>query len=300
MTEIKDCEIIKDLLPGYVENLLSSAGTDAVDAHLSGCPSCRRICEELKEASTELPSPRERLALDGFRKLKKRTRRLKILAVSSLTLVLSAVFSVFLMLFVIGEPAGTSWIDAVSCVYDEASDSLTVSGRAANLNIRKVVWEVSDQDSTDIHVLVYEAEALPFTSETHDFSITIPDIRGRNVSLACPNYDRMQIYSWTDDHYELVEDLKEKIYQKVASLNSETDILYCRPEIQEKDGSEWIAFSVDHVTGEDASWWYYGDRMVTDGDLEPAGYEVWVTLEEPHEIWIYNYTNGTFQRNDSM
>lgn len=299
MTEIKDCDIIKDLLPGYAENLLSKAGTDAVDHHLANCPACCRIYRELKEEPKEISSPQERTALDGFRKLRRRTRHLKILAASSLALILTAVFCGFCMLFLIGRPAGTSWIDAVSCSYDEENDSLTVSGHANNLNIQKVVWENNDQDNDNINVLVYEVESLPFLSETHDFSITIPDIRGRNVYLACPNYDRFPIYNWENDHYQLVEEMKEMIYQQVASLDKESYILYFHP-IEEKDGRDWMVFSIDHVVGEGAAWWYYGDRMVTDGDLEPVGSEVWVTLDEPHEVWIYDYTAGTFQRNDSM
>lgn len=292
-TTIHNCDIIRDLLPGYLEHLLSDAGEQAVKKHLNGCPDCRKICEEMKKEAPEAgPSPEDQCALDGFRKIRRHTRHLKLLAAGTLILMLMGVLSGFLMLFVIGKPAGTSWIDSVSCSYDNSTDSLTIQGHAQNLNIRKVLWEEDASDETMINILVYEAEALPFTSETHDFTITVPGIKGRDVCLACPNYDRSRIYSWRDDHYELIEQMEEAIRREIGTFDPERNLLTCYPRIYDKDGRKWLTFHVDCVTGENASWWHWGDKIVTDGDLEPTGYEIWVSLSEPRRILFYDYRNG--------
>ena len=292
-TTIHNCEIIRDLLPGYAEQLLSRSGMQAVRDHLDRCPDCQKIHEQMqKEVLETTPSLEDRRALDGFRKIRRRTRHLKLLAAGTLILMLSGVLCGFLMLFVIGKPAGTSWIDFASCSYDEETDSLTIQGHAGNLNIQKVLWEEDDSENTLINVLVYETEALPFTAETHDFTITIPDIKGRDVCLACPNYDRTRIYSWRDDHYELIEQMEEAIRREIDTFDPERNILYCYPYIYDKDGRKWPTFHADRVTGENASWWYWGDRIVTDGDLEPTGYEIWVSLSEPRQILFYDYRNG--------
>ena len=45
MKEIVSCEIIKDLLPNYVENILSNEGNKFVKNHIEGCSSCRKEYE---------------------------------------------------------------------------------------------------------------------------------------------------------------------------------------------------------------------------------------------------------------
>lgn len=45
MKEIVSCEIIKDLLPNYVERVLSNDGNEFVKDHIEGCSSCRKEYE---------------------------------------------------------------------------------------------------------------------------------------------------------------------------------------------------------------------------------------------------------------
>lgn len=49
------CDIIRDLLPLYAEDLCSQDSRRLVEAHLAGCPDCRAALEELKEKPA--PSP---------------------------------------------------------------------------------------------------------------------------------------------------------------------------------------------------------------------------------------------------
>lgn len=44
----KDCEIIKDLLPNYVENLVSETTKEYVEQHISNCSECREILDNMK------------------------------------------------------------------------------------------------------------------------------------------------------------------------------------------------------------------------------------------------------------
>lgn len=297
MTEIKNCAIIRDLLPGYIEQLLSNDGKAAVTAHLADCPQCRQIYSDMKEGTNE--STTDQPALDGFKKIRRRTRRLKWIAASTLTLIFGALITEFLLFFVIGKPASTHLLDSISCTYDNASGSLTIEGRAENLNICKVVWETDSEEDFLINVLVYERASLPFVSETHDFALTIPDAEGYDVCIACPNYDRTKIYSWRNDHYKQIDQMEEAIFCEFPSLNPEKDILSCRPGIHTANNMNWLVFSVDHLIGENASWWYWGDKLVTDGELEPAGYDIWVSLEQPYQIQI-EYWNETAQKDGPM
>ena len=50
--EIK-CEIIRDLLPLYVEELTSKESSEAVSEHLKICAECRKEYEEMKSGETK-------------------------------------------------------------------------------------------------------------------------------------------------------------------------------------------------------------------------------------------------------
>jgi predicted anti-sigma-YlaC factor YlaD len=48
------CEIIRDLLPSYIENLTSKESNDEIDIHLTECPDCTKLLNDMKEQiSTE-------------------------------------------------------------------------------------------------------------------------------------------------------------------------------------------------------------------------------------------------------
>lgn len=300
-TTIRNCSIVRDLLPGYTEHLLSEAGEEAVREHLSSCKDCEKIYRQMKEELFKgEPSPEESRALDGFRSLFRRFRHLKLLLIITSVLIFCGILSGFLMLFVVGNPVGTRWLDRVSCTYDEKTGSLTIQGHAQNVNIRKVVWEKDGEEDTLINVLVYETEALPFTSETHDFTLTIPDVKGMDVCLACPRYDRTNIYSWKNDHHELVQRMEEAIYQTLPSTDPDTTPLSCASGIALYGGQEGLTFHPEYVTGEGATWWTWNDMITTDGSLEPADFEIWVSLDAPHEVHFYDYRTGEWTDDGSI
>ena len=43
MTKLDSCDIIRDLLPGYIDGVLSKTGTNAVKEHLDKCGECNRV-----------------------------------------------------------------------------------------------------------------------------------------------------------------------------------------------------------------------------------------------------------------
>ena len=50
------CDIIRDLLPSYIDGLTSEASTKLVEEHLAQCPQCRSCYEAMKnEAYPALP-----------------------------------------------------------------------------------------------------------------------------------------------------------------------------------------------------------------------------------------------------
>ena len=43
------CEVIQDLLPGYIDGILSKTGADAVKEHLKECEGCRRVMRKWRK-----------------------------------------------------------------------------------------------------------------------------------------------------------------------------------------------------------------------------------------------------------
>ena len=53
-----DCNIIKDLIPLYIDECCSDDSKNTVQAHLSSCPLCRELYESMREdIETVAPAP---------------------------------------------------------------------------------------------------------------------------------------------------------------------------------------------------------------------------------------------------
>jgi len=72
------CDIIKDLLPGYMDGILSEAGTDVVKEHLKECEKCNKDYLTMKEEWNMGVEVKEQIVFDGFKKIHKNTRKLMI------------------------------------------------------------------------------------------------------------------------------------------------------------------------------------------------------------------------------
>lgn len=67
----KECDIIKDLLPSYVDNICSEASKEWIEAHLADCEECRATAEALK--TTEFSVKQMDFAqVDAAKKVKKK------------------------------------------------------------------------------------------------------------------------------------------------------------------------------------------------------------------------------------
>ena len=90
------CNIIRDLLPLYAEDLASEDTRALVDEHLGECESCTNVLNEMKKSS---PVPVE-AAPESLNKVKKTIRRRRVVSVMAAVLtVITIAFFVFTYLF---------------------------------------------------------------------------------------------------------------------------------------------------------------------------------------------------------
>lgn len=75
MEKKKLCNIIKDLLPSYVENLTNDETNSFIESHIANCPECKELLENMqKEIEVNSPKKEEK----NFKYIKRYSKRLKI------------------------------------------------------------------------------------------------------------------------------------------------------------------------------------------------------------------------------
>lgn len=70
-----DCEIVRDLLPLYVDGVCSEGSRNAVAAHLEACEKCREFCNNASRFQEDVilkDIPAEKETIHGFRKVRRR------------------------------------------------------------------------------------------------------------------------------------------------------------------------------------------------------------------------------------
>ncbi len=91
-----NCDIIKDLIPSYVDDICSEATRECVKEHIAECNECRKMVDIYKYNELSADSL-EKKQLDGFKKIKD---RLKLTSVISVGFFIGfIVFGVYVMEF---------------------------------------------------------------------------------------------------------------------------------------------------------------------------------------------------------
>jgi hypothetical protein len=87
----KDCKIVQDLLPSYVDKLLSPETEEFVEQHISNCEECKKILDVMKNKNVEKKNESENIQKKEINHLKKYRLKmisLKTILISILTIIL--------------------------------------------------------------------------------------------------------------------------------------------------------------------------------------------------------------------
>ncbi len=115
------CNIIKDLIPLYAEDMVSDDSAQLVETHLEHCENCRKLLEELNQP---YPAPENHNAMP-LMKMKTVLRKKKILTVA-LTLVSTLLFSAVLFAFLTA-PRYLPYSDDTIQLSEQADGTVTAS-----------------------------------------------------------------------------------------------------------------------------------------------------------------------------
>lgn len=89
------CNVIKDLIPLYVEDMVSDESANLIEQHLKHCEECQNFLDELKQTDN-VPSDKNPMPLWKMKSALRRKKLVTILFTFIFTLLLSSVFFAFL------------------------------------------------------------------------------------------------------------------------------------------------------------------------------------------------------------
>ena len=120
-----ECSIIRDILPLYVENMVSEDTSEFVKEHLESCPACRAELEKLREPVGVQTEPQPDMDAAPLKRLKKALLMKKVQTILCTAAVLLA-----LMLSVISfltAPEYFAYSPELVTVTEEANGAVTLS-----------------------------------------------------------------------------------------------------------------------------------------------------------------------------
>ncbi len=88
------CNIVRDLLPLYCDNLTSEDSNEEIEKHLSECEECNNICESMKQKEDIIKAPDK-----DVKPLKKVKKRIKLKVIAAILGTLAVLFGVFMFVF---------------------------------------------------------------------------------------------------------------------------------------------------------------------------------------------------------
>ena len=135
------CEIVRDMLPMYIDELTSPVTNEAVRKHLNDCEECRRTWQRMAGEEDISFTDAERQEIDFLKKTK---RKNKIIIITSfmaaiLMMILVSCFVLFGVTYEVGA-------DAVSCKANVNNNVLILSGYALDEDVRIKAGSCKQED----------------------------------------------------------------------------------------------------------------------------------------------------------
>ena len=92
MKEIKNCTIIQDLLPNYIEKLTAKETNEFIEEHLKECNKCQKVLNNMKKEYCVETEKRDEREVEYIKKYSKKMKRLK-----KVFLIILAVFLIYVL-----------------------------------------------------------------------------------------------------------------------------------------------------------------------------------------------------------
>ena len=150
MSERLKCEIIKDLLPSYIEKLTSDVTNEAVESHISECKDCKQILDDMKKDEV-ISIEEDQKEINYLKKVKHHTW-----FIAGIGVLITAVIVICLFIWRVFEHGFV--VSPSSTVYNVMIDDnvLTLSGEILDPSMAYTRATFQKQDDV-VTISVYEA-----------------------------------------------------------------------------------------------------------------------------------------------
>ena len=174
------CPIIRDLLPLYLDEVLSPESTDAVERHLAECESCRAYCDKMRGGEIKAKaSPDEHRALESLKRVKARLNRRTVRIVAA------------------SLAAALALIGGYYALFEAAFKSLTPDDVSMTVSVYPME-ELRD----DTGVPNGTVSLAPGGDDSTYTTITIPGFGSLDVSASVIGWDGcVSVVTWSSDYF---------------------------------------------------------------------------------------------------
>lgn len=165
----KNCEVIHDLLPLYIDNICSEESRRIVSEHLESCNACKKIYEDMRNPVKQDLSEPELDSKQAFKAINHKWRIKKISIVCA-SMLLTAIIMI----------TGYMVVQNVSSVHDYFFPATSVTLR----DISDDKWQQLTFTDTDVFIfdsIFYKKEVTLDANSDTSISIRISDINGTLV-----------------------------------------------------------------------------------------------------------------------
>ena len=161
------CEIVRDLLPSYLDGVVCDASKAAVERHIEECPDCRETLRRMKEP--EETAPTEEKEIDYLKKVRRRSSR-KVTAILAAVALLA--IAAMVRLFYIGYPVDSRVIATAVTVRD---GTVRLTGTLTDSAQSVCRANITQNEDGGVEAQIYAAPAI--FSHSGDFTWEYPTTR---------------------------------------------------------------------------------------------------------------------------
>lgn len=158
------CAVVRDLLPSYLDGVVSDETKAAVERHMENCPDCREALRRMKEP--EEIAPAEEKEIDYLKKIRRRSSR-KVTAILAAVALLA--IAAMVRIFYIGYPVDSRVIATAVTVRD---GTVRLTGTLTDSAQSVCRANITQNEDGGVKAQIYAAPAI--FSHSGDFTWEYP------------------------------------------------------------------------------------------------------------------------------
>lgn len=242
-----DCNIVRDMIPLYIEELTSEESNTAIEQHLNQCKGCKKYLEEIQEP-IEFPTI-PKTEIEHMRKVKRILKRKSRILIGVIIIFFVLLIGAFFRFFIIGSPIALDEADInYKWNYDAETEIYSIQGSVGLTRESSRIKVYEDKHSNTIMIKLYRIMPSIFFPDD-DFSVEIPWNGETNVVWQ-GKYEQRSIVS-SQDLNLIITKFQDGEYQKEVDRFDMDDIFMVTDlynKAKEVSGDELLPFDEEKYT----------------------------------------------------